>query len=139
MAPLPKIEAQESSVDVSLLDVMAIEDFLSHLKTKTDNNWKELWKDSCVLAEQLKASRELLSIGSNLLSHKASRKILDRLIEVARVLLSAERVVIMELDVNAQELVVTHSLDEKLLGIRTPLSSGIEGKALHHLLLYNHK
>ena len=57
VAPLPKIETQEASVDVSLLDVMAIEDFLSHLKTKTENNWKDLWKESCVLAEQLKASR----------------------------------------------------------------------------------
>ena len=129
VAPLPKIETQEASVDVSLLDVMAIEDFLSHLKTKTENNWKDLWKESCVLAEQLKASRELLSIGSNLLSHKSSRKILDRLIEVTRILLGAERVAILELDIQSQELVVTHSLDEKLLGLRTPVSSGIEGRS----------
>ncbi len=128
IAQLPKIESQESSVDITLLDMMGIEDFLTHLKNKTDNNWKDLWRESCTMAEQLKASRELLSIGSNLLGYKSNRTILNRIIEVTRILLSAERVAILEVDESGRELIVTHSLDERLVGVKLPVSSGIEGK-----------
>jgi hypothetical protein len=132
VSQLPKIETQESSIDMSLLDVMSIDDFLTHLKTKTENNWKELWRESCIFAEQLKASRELLSIGSSLLEHKANRNILNRIIEVTRILLSAERVAILEVNENGKDLVVTHSLDERLIGVRLPTSSGIEGELYPH-------
>jgi hypothetical protein len=125
---LPKIESQESSVDISLLDVMAIDDFLSHMKSRTEHNWKDLWKETCVIAEQLKASRELLSIGSNLLSHKSSRSILNRLLDITKVLLDAERVIIMELDTAGHDLIITHALDEKLIGVRSAVASGIEGE-----------
>lgn len=125
---LPKIESHESTVDVSLLDVMAIEDFLNLLKNKTDNNWKDLWKETCIFTKQLKAARELLSIGSNLISNRSNRKILDRLLDVTHILLNAERVVIMEVDPSTKELVITHCKDEKALGTRIPTSTGLEGK-----------
>eukprot|EP00981_Chlorochromonas_danica_P010607 scaffold3290_cov165-Ochromonas_danica.AAC.50 len=88
-------------VDISMLDVMTVEDFLSLLKNKTENNSKELWKETCVIALQLKAARELLSI--------------------------AERVYILEVDSSGKELVVTHSKDESAMGVKIPVNSGIEG------------
>jgi hypothetical protein len=127
---LPKLELHETSIDVSLLDVMALEDFLSMLKGKTDANWKELWKETCIFTKQLKASRELLSIGSNLISNRASRKIIDRLLDVTHTLLNAERVIVMELDSTGNELFVTHSKDEKAIGLRVSPISGIECKFL---------
>jgi hypothetical protein len=124
---LPKIESHESSIDVSLLDVMALEDFLNLLKNKTESNYKDLWKETCIFTKQLKAARELLSIGSNLISNRSSRKILDRLLDVSHVLLNAERVVIMEIDQVTKELVVTHSKDEKAIGTKVSPVTGIEG------------
>lgn len=125
---LPRIEPNESSVDASLLDVMGIEDYLSLLKNKTENNPKELWRETSLLAMQLKASRELLTIGSSLFSNSASRKILDRLIESSHVILNAERVYLLEIDPSGTELVVTYSRDQQAVGLRIPLSIGIEGE-----------
>lgn len=125
---LPKLGATESVVEVSLLDVMDVEDFLHLVKTKTDSNWKELWKETCLVVNQLKAARELLSIGSSLIGNKPTRKILDRLVEVSHIMLNAERVVVMELDPSGNELVVTHSREERLIGLRIPSQSGIEGR-----------
>ncbi len=128
---LPKIESHESNIDVSLLDVMAVEDFLSLLKGKTESNWKDLWKETCIFTKQLKAARELLSIGSNLISNRSNRKIIDRLIDVTHTLLNAERVVILEMESSGKELTVTYCKEEKLLGTRVSALSGIEGKTLY--------
>jgi GAF domain-containing protein len=134
---LPKIGATESVVEVSLLDVMDVEDFLQLVKSKTDSNWKELWKETCLVVNQLKAARELLSIGSNLIGSKPSRKILDRLVEVTHIMLNAERVVIMELDPTGSELIVTHSREERLIGLRIPSTLGIEGDVLSTKIIAN--
>lgn len=128
MPRLPKLEASECAVDLSMLDVMAVEDFLSLLKTKTDNNNKELWKETCALVSQLKAARELLSIGSSLLSNRSNKKIVDRLIDVACILLSADKVHVFEIDSISRELMVTHSNDENAIGAKVSTGSGIEGK-----------
>ncbi len=124
---LPRIESNEAVIDAALLDVMGIEDYLSLLKNRTDNNPKELWKEMITMAHQLKASRELLSIGSSLFSNKANRAIMDRLVESAHVILNAERVYLMEIDPTGSDLVVTYSKDEKAIGLKTPLRTGIEG------------
>jgi len=124
---LPRIESNETVIDAALLDVMGIEDYLSLLKNRTDNNPKELWKEMITMAHQLKASRELLSIGSSLFSNKANKTILDRLIESAHVVLNAERVYLMEVDPTGSDLVVTYSKDQQAVGLRIPLRTGIEG------------
>lgn len=134
---LPKLGVTESVVEVSLLDVMDVEDFLHLVKSKTDSNWKELWKETCLVVNQLKAARELLSIGSSLIGNKPSRKILDRLVEVSHIMLNAERVVIMEFDPAGTELVVTHSREERLIGLRIPSTSGIEGDVLSTKIIAN--
>ncbi len=107
---------------------MGIEEWLFLLKGKTENNYKEVWKETCILALQLKASRDLLSIGSNLFSNKSNRKILDRLIDSTYVILGAERVYLLEIDQSGKDLVVTHTREDHSLGLRIPITQGIEGK-----------
>lgn len=124
---LPKIESNETVVDAALLDVMGIDDFLSLLKSKTENNPRELWKETSTLALQLKASRELLSIGSSLYSSKVNRAILDRLIDSSHVILNAERVYLLEIDPTGTNLVVTYSKEERAIGRKFSLKEGIEG------------
>lgn len=123
----PKIESHES-IDAALLDVMGIEDFLSLLKTRTDNNPRELWKETSMLASQLKASRELLTIGSTVYSNKVSRSILDRLIDASHIILNAERVYLLEIDPTGKSLTVTYAKDQRAIGRKIPINSGIEGK-----------
>eukprot|EP00598_Pedospumella_elongata_P002990 CAMPEP_0184985152 /NCGR_PEP_ID=MMETSP1098-20130426/13956_1 /TAXON_ID=89044 /ORGANISM="Spumella elongata, Strain CCAP 955/1" /LENGTH=1248 /DNA_ID=CAMNT_0027509227 /DNA_START=172 /DNA_END=3918 /DNA_ORIENTATION=+ len=134
---LPRVESNEAVIDAGLLDVMGIEDYLSLLKNRTDNNPKELWKEMITMAHQLKASRELLSIGSSLFSNKANRAIMDRLVESAHVILNAERVYLMEIDPTGSDLVVTYSKDEKAVGLKTPLRTGIEGDVVSKRICVN--
>lgn len=126
---LPRLESGESNVlDISLLDVMAVDDFLNLLKNKTDSNSRELWRELVSIATNLKAARELLSIGSNLFSHRATAQILDRLVDASYMVLNAERVLLMEIDpVTGKELIVTHSRDKNSLGLRIPIEAGVEG------------
>lgn len=125
---LPNVQSAQTDIDTALLDVMGIEDYLSLLKNRTDNNPKELWKEMITMAHQLKASRELLTIGSSLFSNKANRDHLARLTESAHVILNAERVYLMEIDPTGCDLVVTYSRDQQAIGLKIPLRTGIEGK-----------
>lgn len=119
--------SSDSLIDISLLDVMGIEEWLSLLKGKTESNSKELWKETCLLALQLKASRELLSIGSNLFSNRAGGRVLDRLVDATRVILGAERVYLLEIDPTGKKLVVTHTHENLPKENREiPLGMGIE-------------
>jgi hypothetical protein len=130
MPNLPKLESSETQVDVSLLDVMGIEDFLSLLKTRTENNSRELLKETSTMAHQLKASRELLSICSSLFSNEVSTKMIDRLQDSAYTILNAERIYIFELDPTGKELVVKRSRDKRAEGLRIPANAGIEGSSI---------
>jgi len=134
---LPRIDANETQIDVSLLDVMGIDDFLALLKTRTENNSKELWKETSTLAHQLKASRELLSIGSSLVSNQASKKMLDRLVASAVTILGAERIYLFEKESTSDELVVKYSSDRSAIGVRVPISSGIEGDVVSKKICAN--
>ena len=127
---LPKIESNETVVDAALLDVMGIDDYLSLLKTKTENNPRELWRETSALALQLKASRELLAIGSSLYSSKVSRAILDRLIDSSHIILNAERVYLLEIDPTGTHLVVTYSKEQRAIGRKFSLKDGIEGTSV---------
>jgi len=134
---LPKLDSSETQVDVSLLDVMGIEDFLSLLKTRTENNSRELLKETSTMAHQLKASRELLSICSSLFSNEVSTKMIDRLLDAAYTILNAERIYIFVLDPTGTELVVKRSRDKKAEGLRIPAHTGIEGDVVSKKICAN--
>jgi hypothetical protein len=115
-------------VDISLLDFMGIEEFLSILKSKTENNNQALWKASCALASQLKGSRALLSLGSYLSSNEgAGTNILDRLVDTAFFILNAENICLLQLHTDGADLVVTHSRLESVLGVRIATSAVVSG------------
>jgi hypothetical protein len=132
---LPKIESNESNTDAALLDVMGIDDYLSLLKNKTDGNPRELWKETVTLAHQLKASRELIAIGSSVYSNKVNRTILDRLIESSHIILNAERVYLLEIDPTGAHLIVTCTKEQRAIGRKIPLHSGIEGESCEFVAL----
>eukprot|EP01032_Pedospumella_encystans_P015995 gene15995-18267_t len=62
---------------------------------------------------------------------------MDRLVESAHVILNAERVYLMEIDPTGSDLVVTYSKDEKAIGLKTPLRTGIEGDVVSKRICVN--
>jgi hypothetical protein len=124
---LPKIRPNDdSSLDINMLDFDA-EDFLSRLKKATDNNQPSLWKETCNLAYQLKASRELLTIGSHIFTNKTKGNLLDRIIDVTSGVLHVERAYLFQVDSTGKNLVITHTKDKQNIGIKIPIDIGIEG------------
>jgi hypothetical protein len=81
------------------------------------------------MALQLKASRELLSLGSSLFSNNATNNklVFERLIEASHILVNADRVYLFEIDPTGKELVVKFSRDHQAIGLRIPVNTGIEG------------
>ena len=126
-AKLPKIRPNDDTTsDMNTLD-FDVDDFLSRLKKSTENNQPSLWKETCTLAYQLKASRELLTIGSHIFANKSKGNLLDRLIDVASVVLNVERVYLFQMDTSGKNLVITHTKDKQNIGIKIPIEIGIEG------------
>jgi GAF domain-containing protein len=121
----------ENGVDISLLDFMGIEEFLSILKAKTENNNQALWKASCALAGQLKGSRALLSLGSYLSSNEGASHVLDRLTDTAFFILNAEHIFLFQLDGDGSNLVVTHSHHEAALGLKLAVHAIVSGKFMY--------
>lgn len=117
---LPKIESNESMLDVSLLDIMDKDEFLNLIKNKTGNNFNDLWKELVFIIDHLKASRELISIGSSILVQKSSDVILKRLLDVTRTLLRSEKIALIEY--KNGNLNVVQSTDDFLLGTSIPSS-----------------
>lgn len=142
----PKIRSgggssDEASVDINILDY-DVEAFLSRLKKSSDGNSSHLWKDLVKVVYQLKASRELLSIGSHLFSNKTKVNFVDRLIESTHIILNAERVYVFEIDPTGRSLVLTHTKDKNVIGSKIPIEIGIEGNldfvvVFHFLVLAN--
>lgn len=136
LAPIFQKSSLEMYVDISLLDIMGVDEFLSVLKFRTENNQKDTWKEIATIVSHLKASRDFISVESQLYSLKKFqnessellKKSIDRLIEATRVILDVEKVNIYELDVETEELVLTYSSDKQCLGIRFSIKDSIESK-----------
>ena len=114
-------------VDCSQFDFMGIEEFLSISMEKSDKSDTVLWSASCVLRSQLKSSRALLSLRSYLSSYDQTISPLDRLIDTAHFILSAESIYILQLDANGIDLVVTHSHTDGVIGLRASVSDVLSG------------
>ena len=126
-------------VDLSLLDMMGLEEFLVMLKNRTENNNPALWRVSCALAGQLKGSRELLSLGSYLSSNNNNvTKVFDRLIDTAYFLLNAEHVYLLQMDHEQMDhFVITHSRSTAVIGMKINISSVYDGIASKILNISN--
>ena len=144
LAPILQKSPTEMYVDISLLDIMGIDEFLSVLKYRTENNQKDTWKEIAAIVSQLKASRELMFVESHLYSSKLIKsddpammiKLIDRLVESTRVIFDVERLNIYEIEVDTDELVLTHSTDKQIVGIRYLSKDGLESK--HFIYSFNY-
>lgn len=114
--------------DVSHLDFMGIEDFISITKEKIGCNDTQMWNAACDLAGQLKEARALLSLASYLSSNDGLMSIIDRLIDTAYLILNAENIYLLQIDPNGGELVVTHSRIEEAVGSKFPQQEFSAGK-----------
>lgn len=95
----PKLPRQPD-LDFSLLDYKSVDDFLYLTKSKTE--FQDLSKH---LAKQLKASRSLLSMSRYLTVGNSPRDIIHKIIDTASAIIDAERVLFLEFDSEAGELV----------------------------------
>jgi putative methionine-R-sulfoxide reductase with GAF domain len=87
-------------------------------------------EETRLLAIQLKASREMIAIGSTALSKqgKTSRQVMQQLIHTTAVLLSVEKVHLLE--VRDTEFVISQSSDKSAVGVKIPIENGIEAYVL---------
>ena len=133
---LPKLPISKNQycMDSSLLDFMGADEFLTLMKTRTENNVKEIWKEMSSLCNQLKASRELISIGSNIhgnLSTQSdklnSENLLIRLLQSTQIILGVDRVSILQVVSSKNEFKVISSTDKQNVGISFDISGSAEG------------
>lgn len=124
----PKLKGADDdmTVDMNILD-HDVESFLARLKKASDGNPAFLLKDITQLTHQLKASRELLLMGSLLYSSRAKGNLVDRLIDATHTILNADKVYFFEIDSSGRSLVLTHSKEKSLIGSKIPVEVGIEG------------
>ena len=123
--------------DVNLLDYMNIDEFLILMKNKTDNNYDNLWVASRRLAMQVKASKAVLSLSSQLCAGKSQLEVLEKLVESMKFSLNADHVSILQYIDNNNEasngnssggyLQVTHSDMVGIANHEIPSDKGIEG------------
>ena len=129
--PVKSIASRSSnvkSVDISHLDFMGIEEFLSILKERTEGDDKSMRNASLGLAAQLKESRTLLSMASYLSSNDGVMNILDRLMDTAYFILNAENVYLLQLDSSSTDFVITHTHADGVVGLKIAfqdIASGI--------------
>lgn len=121
-------------VDVSHINFMGIEEFLSALKEKTEPNDKLMRSASSSLAAQLKESRTLLSLASHLSSNDGAVNILDRLMDTAYFVLNATNVYFLQLEPKGSDMVVTRSRAEGAVGMKIAMNEILPG-IIYHILV----
>ena len=118
---LPKIN---SEVDFASLDHQAVDVFLaSFSSTDKATVTKHLTK-------QLKALRTLLSLSGNLATGCVSEATIDTIIKATTNIISAEKIFVLDIDHQQDNLVVTHSPDNACNGVTTSSDSGIEASVI---------
>ena len=123
--------------DVNLLDYMGVEEFVNLMRNKTENDYDSLWSASRSLAMQVKTSKALLSLGSQLCAGKTKTEVLDKLIESMKFSLKADHVFIMEYVAAENSLRVTHSDCISANNHLIPRNIGIEGEVFMNGVLRN--
>lgn len=116
------------SVDVSQINFMGIEEFLSVLREKTEPNDKLMHSASRNLAAQLKESRTLLSLASHLSSNDGAPNTLDRLMDTAYFILNASNVFFLQLESNGTDMILIKSRVESAIGMRIAIHEIFPGR-----------
>mmetsp|Transcript_15738 Transcript_15738/g.14240 ORF Transcript_15738/g.14240 Transcript_15738/m.14240 type:complete len:1270 (+) Transcript_15738:88-3897(+) len=118
----------EPEIDLSVLDVMGIEEFMTFLKTRSDKNHQTLLEASQLLATQCKSLRNIMSMSSQLFNDTNdvktySKKILD----LVGSSLNVERIVVLKYDFNENILVVDFTNESVLQNCKIPIENTLEG------------
>ena len=121
------------SIDVSQINFMGIEEFLSELREKTEPNDKLMRSASRNLAAQLKESRTLLSLASHLSSNDGDPNTLDRLMDTAYFILNAANVYFFQLEPNGIDMILIKSRVESAAGIRIAIHEIFPGRFFNSL------
>ena len=121
------------SIDVSQINFMGIEEFLSELRDKTEPNDKLMRSASRNLAAQLKESRTLLSLASHLSSNDGDPNTLDRLMDTAYFILNAANVFFFQLEPNGIDMIVIKSRVESAVGMRIAIHEIFPGRYFNSL------
>ena len=121
------------SIDVSQINFMGIEEFLSELREKTEPNDKLMRSASRNLAAQLKESRTLLSLASHLSSNDGDPNTLDRLMDTAYFILNAANVFFFQLEPNGIDMILIKSRVESAAGMRIAIHEIFPGRFFNSL------
>jgi hypothetical protein len=127
---LPQIMGEANiDIDVSLLDVLDVEGFMTILKTKLvkQNISSQLLRTLELLARQLKISRSLLTMHSQLLTRKCEFIDIKKVIGLTSSLINAESVAIMHYNKEEHSATVIFSNDKSLIGSTFLLMDKLEG------------
>ena len=118
------------TVDFSRFNFMGIEEFLSNQMEKSESNncSSALSKASGILSAQLKGSRAILSLRSYLSSIDGTISALDRLMDTAYFIISAENFYLLQLDSDGVDLVITHTQTDGAIGLRIPVGDITSGR-----------
>ena len=117
--------------NTGLLDYMNVDEFVHLMKNKTENNYDALWDASKALANQLKASKSLLSLNGYMCMGRTKNEIMEKLIDSMKFTLKADHVYVYEYLNHDNVLVVTHSDVVGSIHQKIPVCAtdgGIEGK-----------
>lgn len=109
-----------SSLNLSFLDYMSVEDFINAIRTSTDCSSQNLLRLIFSVSSQLKGLRALLSLHSFLTSNETTSNVLDRVMETAYFILDAENLFLLRENEQETDFEITHSNVNCLVGLKIP-------------------
>lgn len=120
----------DGEVDLSLLDVIGVDDFMSLIRVRQEKNHTATWDAALLLAQQWKALRGLLSSTTNLLNKQVDAVDFEKILEIAHKTLNAERIVILQYDPKDAKLVVVAAREQTIRGVRIDINQSSEGNLI---------
>ena len=135
---LPEVHKghMDGDVDLSLLDVIGVDDFMSLLRVKQEKNHTATWDAALLLAQQWKVLRGLVSSTTNLLNKQMNAVDFEKIFEIAHKTLNAERIVVLQYDPKDAKLVVVAARGQTIRGARVDVNQSSEGNSRLLLLLH---
>ncbi len=105
-------------VTMSSLDFTSVEESVESIIAKIGGDNKTLFKTLYTLVMHLKSLRSLYGMNSFLSSNESSSLMLDKTMQIASSIISAENIFLFQLDSTELEYIVTHSQSQKTIGIK---------------------
>lgn len=129
----------DSDIDFNLLDCVDVEVFLTVIRSKLGGRKTlstSMLRTLGLFARQLKISRSLLAIHSQLLLQNCDFDSVDKIIGLALPLLNSEKLFVFQYD-DIGDLVVVFSNDKSTIGSRISVRTSIEGDCFNGKVVKN--